>query len=167
MFASFCLIIIYLWVLNQLSLNCDIVSGSGLAPNGRRTFSWTNDDLTSLLELRHNNISNNNNNSKSIFSRVKQMTSIYFYTNISHPRGHTFQNLPPPPKKKKKNCIFFKYRILTNLPCFEKCRNGFEGRMYPNHFPKQKGKPGVSFRSWMQNCKNKCFPQNAKTMSYD
>ena len=113
------------------------------------------------MELRHNNTSNNNtnnNNSNSIFSRVKQMTSIYFYTNISHPRGHTFQNLPPPPQKMH----FFKYRILKTLPCIEKCRKGFEGRIYANHFPKQKGKPGVSFRSRMQNCKNKCFPKTLK-----
>ena len=41
--------------------------------------------------------------------------------------------------------------------CIEKRRNGFEDRTYPNHFQKQKRKSGVSFRSWIQNCKKKVF----------
>ena len=39
MFVSFCLIIKYTWVLNQLSLNCGIVPGNGLAPIGRQAIS--------------------------------------------------------------------------------------------------------------------------------
>ena len=42
----------YPWVLNQLSLNCGIVTGIG----------QTNGDVTSLMQICHNNISNNNNN---------------------------------------------------------------------------------------------------------
>ena len=53
MFVSLCLIVKYPWVLNQLSLNCGIVPGSG----------QTNNDMTSLMQIRHNNNSNNNNNS--------------------------------------------------------------------------------------------------------
>ena len=51
MFISFCLIVKYPWFLNQLSLNCGIVPGSG----------QTNDDVTSLMQICHNNNSNNNN----------------------------------------------------------------------------------------------------------
>ena len=54
MFISFCLIVKYHWFLNQLSLNCGIVPGSG----------QTNDDVTSLMQICHNNNSNNNYNSK-------------------------------------------------------------------------------------------------------
>ena len=59
MFVSFCLIVKYPWVLNQLSLNYGIVPGSG----------YTNDDVTSLMQIWHNNNSNSNNNSnaKNIF----------------------------------------------------------------------------------------------------
>ena len=64
MFVSFCLIVKYHWVLNQLSLNCGIVPGSGLAPNGRQDISLTNDDLTSLMQICHNNNNNNNNSNK-------------------------------------------------------------------------------------------------------
>ena len=39
MFVSFCLIVEYPWALNQLSLNCSIIPGSGLAPNGREAIS--------------------------------------------------------------------------------------------------------------------------------
>ena len=53
MFASFCLIVKYPWVLNQLPLNCDIVPGSG----------QTKGDVTSLMQICHNNNSSNNNNS--------------------------------------------------------------------------------------------------------
>ena len=55
MFISFCLIVKYpSWFLNQLSLNCGIVPGSG----------QTNDDVTSLMQICHtNNNSNNNYNS--------------------------------------------------------------------------------------------------------
>ena len=49
MFVSFRLIVKYPWFLNQLSLNCGIVPGSG----------QINDDVTSLI--CHNNNSNNNN----------------------------------------------------------------------------------------------------------
>ena len=48
MFVSFCLIVKYPWFLNQLSLNCGIVPGSG----------QTNDDVTSLMQICHNNNSN-------------------------------------------------------------------------------------------------------------
>ena len=48
MFVSLCLIVKYPWVLNQLSLNCGIVTGSG----------QTNDDVTSLMQICHNNNSN-------------------------------------------------------------------------------------------------------------
>ena len=51
MLISFCLIVKYPWCLNQLSLNCGIVHGSG----------QTNDDVTSLMQICHNNNSNNNN----------------------------------------------------------------------------------------------------------
>ena len=51
MFISFCLIVKYPWFLNQLSLNCGIVPGSG----------QTNDDVTSLMQICQNNNSNNNN----------------------------------------------------------------------------------------------------------
>ena len=51
MFISFCLIVKSPWFLNQLSLNCGIVPGSG----------QTNDDVTSLIQICHNNNSNNNN----------------------------------------------------------------------------------------------------------
>ena len=51
MFISFCLIVMYPWFLNQLSLKCAIVPGSG----------QTNDDVTSLMQICHNNNSNNNN----------------------------------------------------------------------------------------------------------
>ena len=51
MFVPFCLIVKYPWSLNQFSLNCGIVSGS----------SQTNDDVTSLMQICHNNNSNNNN----------------------------------------------------------------------------------------------------------
>ena len=54
MFISFCLIVFnckYPWFLNQLSLNCGIFPGSG----------QTNDDVTSLMQICHNNNSNNNN----------------------------------------------------------------------------------------------------------
>ena len=51
MFISFCLIVKYPWFLNQLSLNCGIVLGSG----------QTNDDVTSLMQICHNNNSNNKN----------------------------------------------------------------------------------------------------------
>ena len=51
MFVSFCLIVKYLWFLNQLSPNCGIVPGCG----------QTNDDVTSLMQICHNNNSNNNN----------------------------------------------------------------------------------------------------------
>ena len=64
MFVSFCLIVKYPWVLNQLSLKCGIVPGSGLAPNGSQAISYTNDDVTSLMQICHNNNNNNNNNSK-------------------------------------------------------------------------------------------------------
>ena len=94
MFVSFCLIMKYPWVLNQLSLNWGIVPGSGLAPNGRQAISLTNDDLASLMQICLNNNSNNNNsNSESIFSRVKQMTSIYFYTIISQPQRPHISNV--------------------------------------------------------------------------
>ena len=54
MFVSLCLFVKYPWVLNQLSLNCGIVPGSG----------QTNDDVTSLMRIcNKNNIKNNNNNS--------------------------------------------------------------------------------------------------------
>ena len=53
MFISFCLIVKYPWFLNQLSLKCGIVPGSG----------QTNDDVTSLMQICHNNNSNNNYNS--------------------------------------------------------------------------------------------------------
>ena len=53
MFISFWLIVKYPWLLNQLSLNCGIVPGSG----------QTNDDVTSLMQICHNNNSNNNYNS--------------------------------------------------------------------------------------------------------
>ena len=52
MFVSFCLILKYLWVSNQLSVNCGIVPGS----------VQTNDDVTSLIQICHNNNSNSNNN---------------------------------------------------------------------------------------------------------
>ena len=55
MFVSFCLIIKYPWVLNQLSLNYRIVPGSG----------QTNDGVTSHMQICHNNNSNNNNNNNS------------------------------------------------------------------------------------------------------
>ena len=51
MFVSFCLIVKYSWVLNQLSLNCGIVPCS----------AQPNDDVTSLMQICHNNNSNNNN----------------------------------------------------------------------------------------------------------
>ena len=51
MFISFGLIVKYPWCLNQFSLNCGIVPGSG----------QTNDDVTSLLQICHNNNSNTNN----------------------------------------------------------------------------------------------------------
>ena len=51
MFISFSLIVKYPWFLNQLSLNCGIVPGS----------CQTNDDVTSLMQICHNNNSNNNN----------------------------------------------------------------------------------------------------------
>ena len=51
MFISFCLIVKYAWCLNQLSLNCGIVPGSG----------QTNDDVTSRMQICHNSNSNNNN----------------------------------------------------------------------------------------------------------
>ena len=50
MFVSFCLIVKYPWVLNQLFLNCGIIPGSG----------QTNDDVTSLMQVCHNNNSNAN-----------------------------------------------------------------------------------------------------------
>ena len=53
MFVSFYLIVKYPWFLNQLSLNCGIVPGSG----------QTNDDMTSLMQICHNNNKNNNYNS--------------------------------------------------------------------------------------------------------
>ena len=53
MFISFCLIVKYPWCLNHLALNCGIVPGSG----------QTNDDVTSLMQICHNNNSNNNYNS--------------------------------------------------------------------------------------------------------
>ena len=86
MFVSFCLIVKYPWVLIQLSLNFGIVPGSG----------HTNDDVTSLLQICHNNNSNKQQLQqlcKSIFSRIKQMTSIYFYTNISHPQMPHISNV--------------------------------------------------------------------------
>ena len=52
MFVSFCLIVKYPWVLNHLSLNSGIVLGGG----------QTNDEVTSFLQICHNNNSNNNNN---------------------------------------------------------------------------------------------------------
>ena len=51
MFVSFCLIVKYPWFLNQLFLNCGIVPGNG----------QINDDMTSLMQICHNNNSNNNN----------------------------------------------------------------------------------------------------------
>ena len=42
-------------VLNQLSLNCGIVPGSG----------QTNDDVTSFMQICHNNYSNKNNSNNS------------------------------------------------------------------------------------------------------
>ena len=51
MFVSCCLIVKFPWVLNQLSLNCGIVPGSG----------QTNDDVTSLMQICHNNNRNNHN----------------------------------------------------------------------------------------------------------
>ena len=63
MFISFCLIVKYPWFLNQLSLNCGIVPGSG----------QTNDDVTSLMQICHNNNSNNNNynnNADKIFQLI-------------------------------------------------------------------------------------------------
>ena len=86
MFASFWLIVKYPWLLNQLSLNCGIVPGSG----------QTNDDVTSLMQICHNNNSNNNNynsNANQYFSRIKQITSMYFYTNISHPQRPHISNV--------------------------------------------------------------------------
>ena len=58
MFVSFCLIVKYPWVLNQLSLNCGIVPGSG----------QTNDDVTSLMQICHkiNRNKQNNYNSNAI-----------------------------------------------------------------------------------------------------
>ena len=50
MFVSFCLIVKYPWFLNQLCLNCGIVSGSG----------QTN-DVASRMQICYNNNSNNNN----------------------------------------------------------------------------------------------------------
>ena len=78
---------------------------------------------------------------------------------------------PPPPKKKKKNFFLGKSLYFENfLPCIEKRRNGFEDRIYPNHFQKQKRKNenqtsrlGVESRF----VKKGVLPQNAKTMSYD
>ena len=67
MFVSFCLIVKYHWVPNQLSLNCGVVPGSGLAPNGSQTISFNYDDVTLLMQMCHNNNSNNintTNNSK-------------------------------------------------------------------------------------------------------
>ena len=57
MFISFCLIVKYPWFLNQLSLNCGIVQGSG----------QTNDDVTSLMQICHNNNNNYNSNANNIF----------------------------------------------------------------------------------------------------
>ena len=51
MFVSFCLIVKYPRVLNQLSLNCGIIRGGG----------QTNDEVTSLMQVCHNNNSSNNN----------------------------------------------------------------------------------------------------------
>ena len=51
MFVSFCLIVKYPRVLNQLSLNCGIIRGGG----------QTNDDVTSLMQVCHNNNSSNSN----------------------------------------------------------------------------------------------------------
>ena len=82
-----------------------------------------------------------------------------------------FISLPKVIKKMKytpqKYFFYEKRRILKTFPCIEKRRNGFEDRIYPNHFQKQKRKSDVSFRSWIENCKKGVFPQNAKTMSYD
>ena len=55
MFVSFCLIVKYLWVLNQLYLNCGIVPGIG----------QTNKEATSFMQICHNNNSSNNNNNNS------------------------------------------------------------------------------------------------------
>ena len=67
------------------------------------------------------------------------------------------KSTPHPPAKK--NHFYEKCRILKTLPCIEKRRNGLSrDRTYPNHFQKQKRKSGVSFRSWIQNCKKRCFP---------
>ena len=84
MFASFCLIVKYPRFLNQLSLNCVIVPGSG----------QTNDDVTSLMQICHNNNSNNNNyNSKAnqYFLALSKLHR-YIFTQLSVIlRGHTFQ----------------------------------------------------------------------------
>ena len=59
------------------------------------------------------------------------------------------------PKKSfvRKIVIFWKLYHVSKKQGYS-----FEVRIYPNHFPKQKRKTGVSFRSWIWNCKNKCFP---------
>ena len=70
-----------------------------------------------------------------------------------------FISLPKVIKKIKctsrKASFYKKCRILKTLPCIEKLGYGFEGRIYLNHFPKQKRKSDVSFRSWIPLCKNK------------
>ena len=62
-----------------------------------------------------------------------------------------FISLPKVIKKIKstsRKAFFYKNcRILKTLPCIEKLGYGFEGRIYLNHFPKQKRKSDVSFRS--------------------
>ena len=72
MFALFWLIVKYPWLLNQLSLNCGIVPGSG----------QTNDDVTSLMQICHNNNSNNNNynsNANQIFSHKANYIDVFLH----------------------------------------------------------------------------------------
>ena len=45
-----------------------------------------------------------------------------------------------------------KFHILENFTMYKKHRDGFEGRLYPIHFPKQKRKSGATFRNWIQKC---------------
>ena len=60
MFISFYLIVKYPWFLNQLSLDCGIVPGSG----------QTNDDVTSLMQICHNNNSKNSHSQRPHISNV-------------------------------------------------------------------------------------------------
>ena len=83
MFVSFCLIAKYPLVLNKLSLNCGIGPGS---PFGAKPFpnQWWPD-------ITYANMPQQQQQQQQQQNHVKQMTSIYIFTQISVIfRGHTF-----------------------------------------------------------------------------